>query len=166
MLFQPHDGVFGAGGAVVGERIGQVDAAHVRQFVAGEVVKEGGRAGAAHEVLGEGGGVDDADGVAHGFGFFDGIGPPSATAEAAAVMVERRRGIDRAIVVRAFPAIHLPHLRAHLQLTLIGGGGAERAASLTLFVRVVQDEDVVVAFLVLARGVFGGHPIAVALGVE
>ena len=151
---------------MVGERIGQVDAAHIRQFVTGEVVKEGGRAGAAHEVLGEGGGVDDADGVAHGLGLFHGIGPPGATAERPAIVVEVGRGIDRAVVVRALPAVHLTHLRAHLQLTLIGRRRAERAAGLTLFIRVVQDEDVVVAFLVLARGVFGGHPIAVALGVQ
>ena len=43
-------------------------------------------------------------------------------------------------------------------------GGAQRAAGLAFLIRVVQDKDVFVTFLVLARGIFGGHPIAVALG--
>jgi hypothetical protein len=66
-------------------------------------------------------------------------------------VVEIGGGIDRAIVVRPFPAVHLPELRAHLFLAVIGGRGAQRAAGFALFVGVVQDEDVVVAFLVLAR---------------
>jgi hypothetical protein len=42
------------------------------------MVEEGGRAGAAHQVLGEGGGVDDADGVADRFGLGLGVLPPGA----------------------------------------------------------------------------------------
>ena len=151
---------------MVGQGIGQVDPAHVRQLVAGEMVEERSRAGAAHQMLGEGGGVDDADGVADGFGLGLGILPPGTPAESAGVVVEIGGGILGPIVVRAFPAVHLAELRAHLLLAVIGGGGAQGAAGFAFLVRVVQDEDVVVAFLVLAGGVFGGHPAAEALGVE
>ena len=88
VLFQPDDGVFGAGRAVVGQGVGQVDPAHVRQLVAGEVVKEGRRPRPADKVLGEGRSVDDSDRIAHGFRLGLRIRPPGATAEAAAVVVE------------------------------------------------------------------------------
>ncbi|MPL89866.1 hypothetical protein SDC9_35908 [bioreactor metagenome] len=166
VLGQPHDGVFGAGGAGLGQRIGQVDAADLRQLVAGEGVEEGGGARAAHEVLGEGGGVDQAGGLAQRRGLGPGILPPAATTEAATVMVEACRRVERAIVVRPFPAVHLAELGAKRLLRVIVRRGAQRPAGLALLVGVVQDEDVLIALLVLARGIFGGHPAAVALRVE
>ena len=66
------------------------------------------------------------------------------------MVVEISGGIDGAIVDRALPAVDLAKLRAAFLLAVISGRGAQQACGLTLFIRVMQDEDVIVAFLVLA----------------
>ena len=90
------DGVFGAGGAVRGQRVGQVDATDLGQLVAGEPIQELGRTGAFDDMLGEGRCVDQANAFADRLGFFDGILPPATTAEGTAFLVEVVRRIQRA----------------------------------------------------------------------
>ena len=119
--------------------------------------------GPVTECLAKARGVDQADVLADRPRLLDGVGPPAAAAEAArGVVVEALRRV----VVRALPAVDLAELRAARLHPVVAGGGAQRPAGLALLVGVVQDEDVGVALLVLARGVLGGHPGAEALGVE
>ena len=70
-------------------------------------------------------------------------------------------------VVRTFPTVDPAELCAARFLTVISRNGTQRTAGFTLFIRVVQDVDVLIALFVLARRELGGHPVAaVALGVQ
>ena len=60
----------------------------------------------------------------------------------------------------------LTELRAQSLLPVIDWGGAQGTGGFAFFIRVVQDEDMLIAFLILAGGIFGGHPIAVAARIE
>ena len=161
------DGVFGAGGAMRGQRVGQVDTTDLGQLVAGEPVQELGGTGALDDMFGKGRCVDQANAFTDRFGFFDSILPPATTAERTAFLVEVIRRVQRAEVVRAFPAVNPAELRTARFLTVISRNGSQRAAGFAFFIRVVQDVDVFVAFLVLAGREFGGHPVAaVPLGVQ
>ena len=157
VLGEADDRGLGADRAGVGQRIGQVDAADARQLVAGQPVEEGGGARAPHAVLGEGGGVEQADALAHGLRLLDRIWPPAAAAEGARGVVVEACG---RVVVRPLPAVHLAELGAARLEPVIAGRGAQRPAGRALLVRVVQDEDMVVGFLVLAGGVFAVDPRA------
>ena len=117
-------------------------------------------------MFGECGCVDQTSGFANGLCFGNCVFPPCATAEATAVVVKRRRRINRAVVVRAFPAVHLAELRAEFLLAVVNWRGAQWTCSFAFFVWVVQNKDVLVAFFVLFHRVIGGHPRSVAFRVE
>ena len=108
-------------------------------------------------MLGEGAGVDQTSGIADRLGLGFRILPPAAATEAAGGVIVKPFG---RVIVRTLPAVHLPHLRAGRDLAIIGGGGAQRPAGFALFIGMVQHEDMLIAFLVLFRRVFGGHPAA------
>jgi hypothetical protein len=163
VLGQPDDGELGAHRPGLGERIAQGDAPRLGQAVAGEPVEEARRPRPADAVLGEGGGVDQAAGLAHGPRLGLRERPPAPAAEAAGgVVVEAlRRVVDRPL-----PAVHLPELRAARLHTVVAGGGPQGAGGRALLVGVVQDEDVRVGLLVLGRRVVAVHPAAEAPRVE
>ena len=130
------------------------------------MIEESLSARATDHVLGKGGGIDQANARADGFGFGLGIGPPRAPPETAAVMVKTVGRIERAIVIGTFKAVHASKLGTERFLAIIGRPGAQGATGFALFIRVMQNIDVLVAFLVLARGILRCHPIAIALGVK
>ena len=163
VLCQPHDGVFGARGARTGQRIGQVDAANAGQLVAGEPVKELRGTGALDQMFGERGRVDQAHALADRLCLVHRVLPPATATEAAGVVVVEAFG---RVIVRAFPAVDPAELCALCGLPVIGRRRAQRATSGPLLVWVVQDVDVLVGFLVLARSKLGGHPVAIAFGVQ
>src|SRR6056297_1787049 len=165
-LSKPDDGVFGAHGPRDRQGVGEVDPADPRQPVAGEAVEKRRGPRPRHGMLGEGGGVDQPGGFAHGAGLGLGVWPPGPAPERPRVVVEGIGRIHGAVIVRPLPAVDLAELRAGGLLTVVGGSGAQGAAGLALLVGVVEDVDVGVGFLVLARGIFGRHPRAVAAGVE
>ena len=161
------DGVFGAGGAVRGQRIGQVDTTDFGQLVAGEPIQELGRTGAFDDMLGKGRRVDQANAFADRLGFVDGVFPPATATEAAAFLVKVLGRINRREIVRAFPTVHPAELSATGFLAVIGRNGPQRTAGRALFVGVVQDIDMLIAFFVLARRELGGHPVGrIPLGVQ
>ena len=114
-------------------------------------------------MLGKGGGIDQAHALADRLGFLHGVLPPFATPEAAAVVVGKPLGRK---IIGAFPAIDPAELRASGRLPVIGGRCAQGPARGAFLVGVVEDVDVFVGLFILAGGEFGGHPVAVALGVE
>ena len=78
-----------------------------------------------------------------------------------------RRRIFGAVVVWTFKSVHTAKLRAKRLLTIIGRACAQRTAGVALFVRVVQNIDMRIAFFIFARCIFGRHPIlAVTLRVK
>ena len=88
ILGQPHDGVFGARGACGGQRIGQIDAAHARQFVGGEPIQKRRRARAFDGVFGERSGIDQTNTLADGACLIHCILPPTTATKAAGVMIK------------------------------------------------------------------------------
>ncbi len=68
-------------------------------------------------------------------------------------------------VVRALHSVDDAELGACGFHAVVTWRGAQGAAGFAFFVRVVEDVDVFVAFLVFAGGVFGCHPVAVAFRV-
>ena len=166
ILGQTHDGIFGAGRALWGQRIGQVDPPHFRQGVGGEPIEERGCPRPTDPVFCKGGGVDQPRRFADRFRLIDRILPPATPAERPGVVVEIIRRVQRAIVDRPFPAVDLTELRPKRLLPVIDRSGAQGAGGFAFLIRVMQDEDVVIAFLILPRGVLGGHPAAEPLGVK
>ena len=166
ILCLTHDRVFGTCRAVCSKRIGQSDPSGPGQPVAGEPVEECRRAGSVHHVLGERGGIDQADAFPDRLGFVDRMLPPRAPSEAAGVAVETARSVPRSVVVRTFPAVDLAELRARRLLPIICRRGAKRPARFAFFIRVMQDVDMRIALLVLSHRVFRGHPRAVPLRIE
>ena len=114
-------------------------------------------------MLGKGGRVDQPDAFADGLGLFHRVLPPAAAPETARGLVVEPLGRK---IIRTLPTVNLTELRAARLLPVIGGRGAQGAGRRTLFVRVVQDIDVFVGFLVLRDGVFGRHPAAEPFRVE
>ena len=68
VLGQPHDGIFGARGAVDRQRIGQVDAPDGRQLVAGEPIQKGSGPRPLDQMFGKGGRIDQAHALADRLG--------------------------------------------------------------------------------------------------
>ena len=163
ILSEPHDGIFGARGAVDRQRIGQVDAPGGGQLVAGEPIQKGSGPRPLDQMFGKGGRIDQAHALADRLGLIDRMLPPAAAPEGPAVVViepQRRK------VVRAFPPVHMAELCATGGLTVIGRRGTQGPTRGALLIRVVQDIDVLIGLFVLARGIFGGHPVAIAFGVQ
>ena len=117
-------------------------------------------------MLSERGCVDQADAFADRLCFFYGIVPPCTAPERATVMIKIIGGIKRAIIIRTFPAIDLTKLRTKCLLAIIGRCRAQWATGFALFIWMMQNIDVVVAFFVLARRIFGRHPAAVTLRIK
>ena len=117
-------------------------------------------------MFGKGGGVDQPDTFADGAGFIHRILPPAAAPKTARIVVKAVWRIQRAEIIRPLKPVDTAKLRAARFLPVIGRRGAQRAAGFALFVRVVQDIDVLIAFFVFARRIFGGHPTAVAFGIK
>ena len=93
--------------------------------------------------------------------------PPATTTERPAIMVKVIRRIKRAKIVRTLPAVHKTKLGTARCLTVIRRGRAQRTTRRALFIRVMQNIDVVVAFFVLAGRKFSGHPVLrIPLGVK
>ena len=111
--------------------------------------------------------INQTCGFTDRFSFLTGKVPPSAAAETARIMVEMRRRIFGAVVIWTLKSVHTAKLRAKRLLAIIGRACAQRTAGFALFVRVVQNIDMRIAFFIFARGIFGRHPIlAVTLGVK
>ena len=162
----PHDGVFRPRGARGRQRIGQVDAPHRWQLIRREPVQERRRPRPAHDVLGKGGRINQPGCAAQRLGLGLGILPPRAAPERPAVMVEIRISPHWPIIIRPFPAVHLPHLRAQRDLAVVNRSSPQRPGGGAFLIRVVQNEDVVVAFLILSRRIFGGDPRPEAFRVQ
>ena len=163
ILAPAQDRVFAAGGARGGEGVGEIDAPHLWQAVGGEPFEEGGRARPLHHMLCECRGVDQPHALADGTRLGLGIFPPAAAAETAGSRIVKS-GLG--VVIGPLPAVDLPELRAKRLLAIVGGGGAQRAAGGALLVGVVEDIDMLIGLLVLARRIFGGDPAAETLGIE
>ena len=161
-----HDSVFGTGRASACKGVGQVDAPHARQLVRREPVEEGGGARPGQAMLCKGRGIDQASAGTDRFGLCLGILPPAAAPERPGVVIEAVGRIERAVVIRALPSVHLPELRAQRLLAVVCGRCPQRTTRLAFLVGVMKHVDVGIAFLVLLHRVFGGHPRAVALGIK
>mmetsp|Transcript_22828 Transcript_22828/g.38000 ORF Transcript_22828/g.38000 Transcript_22828/m.38000 type:complete len:667 (+) Transcript_22828:1126-3126(+) len=166
ILGDAHDGVFRPRRPRRRQRIGQVDAAHFRQLVGGEPIQKRRGARPGHPVFGKGRGINQAHALAHRLGLIHSVLPPPPAPERPCVMIKIFWRIKRAIVIGPFPPVHKAKLRALGRLPVIGGRCAQGATRGPLLIRVVQDINVVVAFFVLARGELGGHPVAVAFGIQ
>ena len=163
ILRQPHDGIFRPRRPCPGQRIGQVNPPHRGQLVAGEPIQESRCPRPAHQMLSKGRGINQPHPFANGFRLVHRVLPPAPAPERAAVMVAKPL---RRKIIRPLPAVHLPELRPPRRLPIICRRGPQRPTGRTFLIRMVQDINVIVGFLVLPRGIFRGHPIAVALGIE
>ena len=114
-------------------------------------------------MFGKGRGIDQPHTFADRLGFLYHMLPPRTAPERPAGVIVKAHGCK---VVRTFPAVHMAKLRTTGSLTVIGGRGPQGATRRAFFVGMVEDIDVLIRFFVLARGIFGGHPVAIAFGVQ
>ena len=163
---QSHDGVFSAGGALGGQRIGQIDAAHARQFVGGEPIQKCRCTRAFNGVFGERSGIDQTNTLADGACLVHCILPPATATKAASVMIKGIRSIQRTKIIRPLEPVDTAKLRAAHLLPVIGRRRAQGPTRGPLLIGVVQNIDVLIRLFVFPRRVFRGHPTAIALGIQ
>ena len=163
ILRQPHDGIFRPRRPRPGQRIGQVDPPHRGQLVAGKPIQESRCPRPAHQMLSKGRGINQPHPLANGFRLVHRVLPPAPAPKGPAVMVAKPL---RRKIIRPLPAIHLPKLRPPRRLPIICRRGPQRPTGRTFLIRMVQNIHVVVGFLILPRGIFRGHPIAVAFRIK
>ena len=166
ILGQPHDGVFGARGAVGGQRIGEIDAADTRQLIGGEPIQKRRRARAFDGVFGERSGIDQTNTLADGACLIHCILPPTTTTKAAGVMIKGVGRIQRTKIIWPLEPVDTAKLRAARLLPVIGRCRAQGPTCGPLLIGVVQNIDVLIGFFVFARRIFGGHPTAIAFGIQ
>ncbi len=147
------------------QSIGQIDAAHARQFIAGEPIEKGRSARAFDDMFGKGCGIHKPNPFADGASLFDRILPPGSAAEAAGFFVKIFRRIQRTKIIGPLPPVDPAKLCPASLLPIIGRRCAQRPRSRAFLIGVMQNIDMIIAFFVFAHGKFGGHPIAVAFGV-
>ena len=147
------------------QSIGEIDAAHARQFIAGEPVEKRCRAGAFDDMFGKGCCIHKPDPFADGARLFDRVFPPGSTAETAGLFVKIFGRIQRTEIIGTLPAVDPTKLCSTSLLPIIGRRRAQRPRGRALFIGVVQNINVVITFFVFAHGKFCGHPIAVAFGI-
>ena len=117
-------------------------------------------------MFGKGRGVDQANPLTDGFGFGDGGLPPSTAAKAARVMIKIIIRIQGAKIIGAFKSVYAAKLCSARLLPIISRPSAQGPAGRALFVRMVQNIHMLIGFFILARGIIGGNPIAIALGIK
>ena len=114
-------------------------------------------------MLGKGRRINQTHTLSDRLGLIMRILPPAPPPKAARGMIVKAL---RRIVVWPLPAIDLPELRPGRFLPVIGGRCAQGPASLALFIGMVQNIDVRIAFLVFLRRIFRRHPGAIAFGIK
>ncbi len=147
--------------------VSQIDTANFWQLVTGKPVQKRRCAGPFDNMFAKRRRINQANTFTDRFGFIHSILPPATTAERAGIMVKVICGIKRAIVVGPLPTVHKAKLCTTCLLALIRWRRAQRATRRALFVRVVQNINVIIAFFVFARGKFCGHPVGrITLGIK
>ena len=150
---------------MAGESIGQVDAAHTRQFITGEPIEKRRGPRTFDDMFCKGCRIHKPHPFADGAGLFDGILPPGSTAEAAGFFVKIFRRIQWTKIIGPLPPVDPAKLCAACLLPIIGRRGAQRPCGGAFLIGMVQNINMVIAFFIFAHGKFCGHPIAVAFWI-